>query len=549
MKCDVVFRINYLLGVSEEDLKRDFSELYKESNNLKYFENYCDAKTLRCLNILRQSLIHNFNVYQQDKKSKILSDNKSVIDYLKSKNIDISKVVNTYELFDIFNILTEMVNVILYKVLVDLEIPYIDELQEYLYFPELENMKMLNDLYFEYKEQVYPYNIFIFEGKNIKQSLKYALHSDRNCIFSIYSILNLRFTETNLDFSLSFRKTKGEELDVNAVIDYENILSLYNDKKKEKESQNIRKEQEVKKIDKTVKSNTENEIEVTEVKKDTSSQKNTIDSVNSVETLKNNDSTVIESIKYTIPTIMNKKIVNSNIVKFKNNKSFSIFVDCRSLDFFKFINFLDSIDISNILDMTFILDDSTNRIWYVFDKIFNKNIKIKRIFVSKLESSNDVLNIAITKEICESVFMNQVSNVFILSNDSNIYNIMTLLNNVHFGVGYSLNKLNSNNIEFLSMRCDCFVDLETIVVDERIEKYLNDSMIYLILSVLASIPLGKWSIDNVSYKVYESLQDFSSISIKISDIKNIVEKSYNKISMKVIDNKVKLFMDSYSIEA
>ena len=111
------------------------------------------------------------------------------------------------------------------------------------------------------------------------------------------------------------------------------------------------------------------------------------------------------------------------------------------------------------------------------------------------------------------------------------------------------NKLNPNNIEFLSMRCDCFVDLETIVVDERIEKYLNDSMIYLILSVLASIPLGKWSIDNVSYKVYESLQDFSSISIKISDIKNIVEKSYNKISMKVIDNKVKLFMDSYSIEA
>ena len=127
MKCDVVFRINYLLGVSEEDLKRDFSELYKESNNLKYFENYCDAKTLRCLNILRQSLIHNFNVYQQDKKSKILSDNKSVIDYLKSKNIDISKVVNTYELFDIFNILTEMVNVILYKVLVDLEIPYVEE--------------------------------------------------------------------------------------------------------------------------------------------------------------------------------------------------------------------------------------------------------------------------------------------------------------------------------------------------------------------------------------------------------------------------------------
>ena len=89
----VSFRMCYLLGVDVEYLKRDFKEEYNKTNELKLFENYVDAKTLRSLNRVRQSFIVDFaNDIKKGKGIKEFSTNvKEDVLFLKDKGIDLEK--------------------------------------------------------------------------------------------------------------------------------------------------------------------------------------------------------------------------------------------------------------------------------------------------------------------------------------------------------------------------------------------------------------------------------------------------------------------------
>ena len=55
-KKSIVFTMSYLLGVPKDKLKEMYELDYKESEELKIFSNYYDAKTLRSLNIIRQGV-------------------------------------------------------------------------------------------------------------------------------------------------------------------------------------------------------------------------------------------------------------------------------------------------------------------------------------------------------------------------------------------------------------------------------------------------------------------------------------------------------------
>ena len=65
----LAFRLNYLLGTKESKIKDLFPLEYEESKDLKLFEYYCDAKVLRYLCILRNSVFVDFAKYNKKRKA------------------------------------------------------------------------------------------------------------------------------------------------------------------------------------------------------------------------------------------------------------------------------------------------------------------------------------------------------------------------------------------------------------------------------------------------------------------------------------------------
>lgn len=227
MNNSVVFRLNYLLGVNKTILEKEFPIEFKESEKLKLFENYPDARKVRSICRLRQSVLTDFSVYQR-KQQDVNAFNGVVginedISYLKSVGIDIKSVYKDLSLFRYFNFLGRILNIILFKVMIELEMPYVDELIRYFYMPIVSKSE-LETLSERANDANNPYKIVIYEGNKIKQSLKYALHKDRNCIFSIYSMQGKSFVGDMTLESFSFSKEPCDDIDPDAVIDVEKIF-------------------------------------------------------------------------------------------------------------------------------------------------------------------------------------------------------------------------------------------------------------------------------------------------------------------------------------
>ena len=102
----IAFVVSYLLGSDSTFLRSNFKLDYENSDECNCFENYYDVNTLRHLNILRQSVLHNFSSYEKRAFPKGV---KSSVDFLKSKNIDVEKALMELSLNNYFNYLSDMI--------------------------------------------------------------------------------------------------------------------------------------------------------------------------------------------------------------------------------------------------------------------------------------------------------------------------------------------------------------------------------------------------------------------------------------------------------
>jgi len=240
----LAFRLNYLLGTKESKIKDLFPLEYEESKDLKLFEYYCDAKVLRYLCILRNSVFVDFAKYNKKTSNSIEGFScvtQSMLTYLKKAGIDMQKLFYDNDLSTYVNLLTRMINVISFKVLVDLEIPYIDEILEFFKFPFF-NDNTLNNFVGSCNSISTANGTYFYNGKNIRATVKYALNNDNNVVMSAFSMIGKVFNDTVVVPPFIFREKMGEDIDKDAKIVVENI-------KKDEETyvKSLKAEEEVKK--------------------------------------------------------------------------------------------------------------------------------------------------------------------------------------------------------------------------------------------------------------------------------------------------------------
>lgn len=529
MRNDAVFRINYLLGVSEKDLKNDFNGEYEKSDSLRKFKNYCDAEILRSLCRVRQSFIKNYNKFENAKSYSTVEDVKNDIKYLKEKGIDIAKYFKGLGFSETFNCVTDMINTITYKLLIDLEIPFMDEMLNYFYIPDvtLEDIKKFSNLNMELPS---PYGLFIYGGEKIRQTFKYALHNDRNCIYSIFSIIGKSVDGDVENYIVAdFRNEQGEDLDGNAVIDgeiaFENRLNMI----KAAEEARVKAEEEAR----------------LKVEEDKSTVKNVVSTDNKIAEVPEVERvSVVDVMKgyNSLSTVTLNSFVSKGIIE--------LIVDCRNVPFFRFIAMLPIFEQSKAVNkIVLIRNGETNTLWSTFENVYKGTLSIKSV---SYDIKNDCsMPIVMTKEICESVYKNNINKLVLFTNDSELFTYMSVITGIEYAFAYMVDEITDTYKENIKKYNVVSYDMSEMTEVGRtyISEYKDNVLLYLFLHSLANLPLSEWSPAKLESILLNSIEIDHENVIYFDDIHKLVNDYYDAVSVKMVNNKVLVTLNDITFEA
>ena len=463
----VAFRLSYLLGVKESFLKEVYKNDFEKSNSLKYFENYKDARVLRVLSMLRQSIFLDYTKYTK-RQIKSIKNLQLIPDldmkYLKDNKIDIERAFKSLDLVKYLNFLTEMINIINYKVLVDLDLPFIDELMRYFYYPAYD-FKSLKSFVEESYELNKPNGLVFYKGENIKNTLKYVLKNDKNCVVSVFSLLNKQIEVELEDYSFEFRKNRGEDLDETAKIEFEVML--------------------------------ENSTKSTRI-------------VNKLE--QNNEEVEIKGLEVLEET--EESIASQNHI---------LFVDCKTISMLKFLMFINSREKDEYSKIVLLVYNDLSVVWDIFVKLYKGTAQIEIL----KQSTNTVLKSDVDTFI--AFYLGKESNicdsmkVSIISENKRILYLLEKmgLEDITF---YYLKEFSDIQSKYLNDKNISVKEL-TFEQDINIEVLRKIMLQYGFLYGCYTIPMCEWG----NKKYHNFVHDFVSIQIGLPFAYNEVETLYEDV--------------------
>lgn len=501
----IAFVVSYLLGSDSTFLRSNFKLDYENSDECNCFENYYDVNTLRHLNILRQSVLHNFSSYEKRAFPKGV---KSSVDFLKSKNIDVEKALMELSLNNYFNYLSDMIETLVFKTFVDIDILDTEILGLAFKFPTL-SMKKLEALIDRVNEVSNLTEIYIYGCENIKPILSRTLLSNKNLFYSLMSIENKRYDGKYQTKSIVYRKEMGFDIDESIFIDSDAIIDKYKVK-----------------IEKFVPESVETKEVIIE----------TVDIVKTPE---------IVNIEL---DLSNLGRVSVDMTDYLKSPKLKLFVDCDNVELFKFLSFIQCLSPANVEGIVLVIDEKSNYLWRVFKNLYKGNIPISTINVPRLKEQKSVVDVVLTKAVCESVYLGDTRNVLLISSDSDFFGLISSLTDVNFGVCYVSTAMGQDYLKYLSNNNVPTLNLLDIENDSTMKKYKDAGFSFLMLYELGKLPMTQWSVSNLSDILYNSFTNETDVTVNIQDIKQFISNNYGKVKVDIRGEKVYAMLEDFEIE-
>lgn len=482
----LAFRLAYLLGGKENKLRHDFPDEYAKSDGLELFKNYKDAKKLRLLCELRNSVLADYPKYSKG-LIKSLDGFQNIphknISYLHNEGIKINKLFYDFDLVDYFNMLTELIDTIVYKVVLDLELP--EDLLEYFKFPMMKESEiaLLSE---ELSSVKTPYYIYLYNGVKVKSTLKYAFNSDVNCIKTAYSLRGNVFVGDIAVIPFEYRKEMGEDLEESDE-KIQEIIQRYKELKENRveETRLAKEKAEKEKLEKE-------RLEQERIEKE-----------KHIRVEKESESYIKEKEeRLKVENIIDTKDIN------KLNDSVLI-VDCMNTDFLTFVCFLKKA--LNVKNIVLINNSQKNYIWNTVKNIISGDINIEFINIEDnllFIANNDV---CITHSICQFVYKYGIKNIQIMSDNVSFYNIFELIPNVEFTV-YTVNVVDIP-MRYVFGKLVCIEDISTVCDKYIINRVDKDIVNYSILHYILNHSLTE-------YNENEMLEDIKD-KLHISELETL----------------------------
>ena len=535
MNSSISFRLLYLLGVSSNELKADYPENFKESDSLKFFEFYIDARLVRELVILRQYMFENFAKYkpfgieQTDEKKRlwagIQKELSETVEYIENKNIPIQEIFIKSSIILFVNVLSKMINNVAYKVFLDLDIPFVDEMLSYIRFPEMTEMELTN-CYEENSKVSVPYKRVILNIEKLKHTLKYVFLKDINCIQSGFSLCGKAFDKNieNNSFTFIYRKEMGEDLDSDIKINGDDFLKYVEDIYKE-EMCKIAEAREKKKQN-TVSLVKEKSVVKPIVKK------SVVESSVKEQIKENSKSDVFntQSFDFAVETLtpLNVPIYTAegeiNRVRgFLKNSYLVMLFDLTTISLFSALNFLQYIQNTSI-DLVFLYDENQK---YIFNPE-DYGLNIEKVHFVEKKNKNIQMSAVIMREICKYVYKSKMTKILLFSES---WELIELLNDedekVDCGIVCSyknkpLDEYNYFNLDYINWTSIMFI------------------MSHILVESMVTLEISKWKVDNIVLKCKELMLKYNFLFMSEEELYDYVLNNMDTVRVKLNNRKVML---------
>lgn len=486
----IAFVVSYLMGVDTTYLRDNFKLDYESSNKCKSFENYVDSALFRNLNQVRQSILFNFDKYLEKKFPKSVEKS---IKFLKSKNIDLELALNTLSLNQFFNYLSKMIEVIQYKCLLDFDLPNIEDLEYLFTYPTL-SYTQLEEISGIANELRSKNGVYVYQSEKIRTTLSRAFLNDRNLFYSIYSMQSKKFNIELSDFTMQYRTEMGVDIDETIFIDSVKIYETFVTPK------------------------------ITEVQVVSQPQITDIQ--------------LHFGVKDAVPMNMSEYLKSENL---------KLFVDCDNVELFKFLAFINRLDSRNISGIVLVIDEKSNYLWKVFRSIYKGPISIRSINVPRLKEQKSVVDVVLTKAVCESVYLENTERILLFSSDSDFFGLISSFPEIDFGVCYVSNAMGQDYLKYLNNNNIPTVDLLAIEDDSTMDGYKNAAYTFLFLYELGKIPMLKWNVNSLSEMLYDSFTNETDITVNKQDIRKFIRDTYDKVRVDIREEKVYIRVEDFEV--
>lgn len=486
----IAFVVSYLMGVDTTYLRDNFKLDYESSNKCKSFENYVDSALFRNLNQVRQSILFNFDKYLEKKFPKSVEKS---IKFLKSKNIDLEMALNTLSLNQFFNYLSKMIEVIQYKCLLDFDLPNIEDLEYLFTYPTL-SYTQLEEISGIANELRSKNGVYVYQSEKIRTTLSRAFLNDRNLFYSIYSMQSKKFNIELSDFTMQYRAEVGVDIDETIFIDSIKIYETFVTPK------------------------------ITEVQVVSQPQITDIQ--------------LHFGVKDAVPMDMSEYLKSENL---------KLFVDCDNVELFKFLAFINRLDSRNISGIVLVIDEKSNYLWKVFRSIYKGPIPIRSINVPRLKEQKSVVDVVLTKAVCESVYLENTERILLFSSDSDFFGLISSFPEIDFGVCYVSNAMGQDYLKYLNNNNIPTVDLLAIEDDSTMDGYKNAAYTFLFLYELGKIPMLKWNVNSLSEMLYDSFTNETDITVNKQDIRKFIRDTYDKVRVDIREEKVYIRVEDFEV--
>lgn len=485
---NIAFKIAYLLGVESNVLSREYPMEYKLSNDLKKFDSYKGVNELRSLVRLRQSVIRYLEYYLKGEGStiSIMSDRymDKEIEYLNGRGIDIELIYYYRGLIGYFNVLSFIINNISEGVLNNIGIPNTEVLKEYFYYPEFTNSSLVS-FSKKIKKWSKPHGVVLYKGDKIIKVLSYSLKSNENIFYSIYSMIGKRYDE-----SINFSDFNGWYDNKNniEVISTELILEIEGNKP----------------------------IDLNKVLKDT------------------NHNIVIENKNFSIP-------VFTNGIKAYLTKDVEMFVDCDNTEFFIFFNFVLGVEsVTKIKSIYLFADKKSNFLWKMFKSMYQGHIDIQVISVDRIKDNKSVVDLVLTKTVCECYYTKGLSKAILVSSDSDFFGLIHSLPEIDFMVAYNKERVNEEYLQFLREKHIPYIDLSNLNIKSIVDSYKDISIKYLLGYSMALTPITKWDDNYLVDLVHYLINNETSVVVDNTYVAQKVKEYKEKASISLKGSEIEI---------
>lgn len=526
----IPFRLSYLLGAKENKIKSVYPNEYGESQSLKLFENYNDAKKLRIFCMLRNSIICDYSRYNK-RLYKTLEGFQNITNketsYLHNNNIKINKLFYDLDFVDYFNMLSELINALAYKVLLDMDMPYIEEISEYFYFPILTKNEIDNYVASALSVEN-PLHIYIYGCEKIKTTFKYSFNSNKNCIMSAFSIQGKSFISINDVSVFEFRTSLGVDLDETVLNKLQEIVEYYQGAKERRENlvklekERIEKEKEEARLleekriaEEQAKVNSENSEVINDIIEN--------DKLENVEISKTSNS-------------QNEELKVSNVIQ----DTETLIVDCTNMDFFTFVCFIHKTE--KFSKIILINNFEYNCMWNLLSDVLPKNVSVEKISIKKQDNFRFNVNTFLTHSICKNIYKSGNKLINIVSNTTDYFDLFEMIDGIKFNI-YTTN-IDELPLNYLQERLVSVTDISTTVDKFTTEWILKDIINYAVFYYILNRPLYDYNEKEMLYYISEKL----SPAVSFNDIKPIFNNIKNSIKISILENGVKIYNEKYCVK-